>query len=190
MTWVGDLLRAGINAAGSTITFDKPVEFAAATEFKSGITVPDGSFEGDSLALPALKIIQKTVTFADFDEAATSVVLDSGEIVPKGALVLRTLLDNVTKFEGGDVSAATLTLGDSDGAGGTTDADRYNTGTPNVFADADVLDAGVVSGTALHTADAEVALTLGLTGGNGDDLTAGEVTFTIFYLQGVLHAAE
>ena len=139
--------------------------------------------------LPGFRAQQVTVGFADFSAAATTVVFDTPITIPKGAIVLRTLIDNVTKFEGGSVSVATLTLGDSDGSGGTTDPDRYNTGTPSVFADADVLDAGAVSGTALHTADAVVSATLGLTGDNGDDLTAGAATITIFYYLAADHSA-
>lgn len=168
----------------------KPVgDFLLKAEVKGeGSVASDGTLTVTK-ALPSIYAQQIHIGFADFDEAATSVVFDTPITIPKGAIVLRTLIDNVTKFEGGTVSAATLTLGDSDGSGGTTDPDRYNTGTPNVFADADVLDAGAVSGTALHTADAVVSATLDLTGGNGDDLTAGAATITIFYYLAADHSA-
>ena len=172
------VLQGGATAVKLVEDFLLKTEAAAGTE----VITPAPAF-------PALFAQQVALDFSDFNEAATSVVFDTSITIPKGAHVVKSLIDNVTKFEGGDVSAATLVIGDSDGSGGTDDADRYNTGTPDVFADADVLDAGDVSGTALHTADAVVSATLGLTGGNGDDLTAGEATITIFYYLGVDHSA-
>lgn len=145
---------------------------------------------GDSLIIspPCFKVVQFTVTHEDFSDSATSEVIEPGVTIPKGAYVLRTLYDNIVKWEGGSISDAELTVGDSDGSGGTTDPDRYMTGTPDVFQDADVLDAGAVSGTALHTSDADVAVTLNLTGDDCADLTAGSATITIFYLVGVDHS--
>lgn len=183
MSWVGDLLRAGINATGSTIKVNKPIEMT------DTVTVPDRTVTSAKMALPSLQAVQATITYADFDTDSTSVVYDTGMIIPKGAFVQRTLIDSVTKFEGGSVSAATIEIGDSDGSGGTDDVDRYMAASAvDVFQDADVLEAGDVSGTALHDAADEVSVTLELTGDNGDDLTAGEATITIFYYLGVDHS--
>ena len=138
--------------------------------------------------IPALKRAVIDISYADFNKAATTVVFDTGAVIPKGAFILKTLIDEVVKFEGGAISTAVIAVGDSDGSGGTTDPDRYNTGTPNVFQNADVLDAGAVSGTALHTADAEVAVTL-TTSANANALTAGSAKITIFYLQAADHSS-
>lgn len=59
--------------------------------------------------------------------------------LPVGFYVERTQLANITGFAG-DTSAA-ITVGDG------SDVDRYNTGTPSVFATLSRLDLGVASGT-------------------------------------------
>lgn len=59
--------------------------------------------------------------------------------LPVGFFVERTQLANITGFAG-DTSAA-ITVGDG------SDVDRYNTGTPSVFATLSRLDLGVASGT-------------------------------------------
>lgn len=59
--------------------------------------------------------------------------------LPVGFFVERTQLANITGFAG-DTSAA-ITVGDG------SDVDRYNTGTPSVFATLSRLDLGIASGT-------------------------------------------
>ena len=59
--------------------------------------------------------------------------------LPVGFFVERTQLANVTGFAGN--TSAVIIVGDG------SDTDRYNTGTPNVFATISRLDLGVASGT-------------------------------------------
>ena len=186
MTWVGDLLRAGIDSTGNTIKFAKPIQ-APSAAVTGGLAV--GGAATSAEVLPAIRKVQFTVGFADFDVAAESIVFDTGVVIPKGAVFMRTLVDNVVKFEGGSISVATLKIGDSDGSAGTTDDDRYMAAsTLNMFVAADALDAGAASGTLFHSADTEIALTLALTGGNGDDMDAGSVTITVFYYLAADHS--
>lgn len=124
---------------------------------------------------PGLSVIQKTVTLAEFTDGGGAVgTLELDEDIPIGAVVAQTLIDDVTGFIG-DVSCA-LTIGDG------TDVDRYNTGTPSIFTTADAIDAGVVSGTAFHTAAKTPTLTATVNADWGS-VTAGEMTITIFYFK-------
>jgi hypothetical protein len=173
---------------GTTIT-SVAISGDATMANTGALTIAGGAVTSAKMALPNIQSVTFSLSYADFTAIATSETIEVGGTIPKGAFVLRTLIDNVIKFEGGTVSAATLTIGDSDEAGGTTDPDRYNTGTPDVFATADVLDAGAVSGTALHATSSEaVTATLTLTGDNCVNLTAGSARVTIFYLQAVDHS--
>jgi magnesium-transporting ATPase (P-type) len=91
------------------------------------------------------------------------------------AFVQRVTLVNVTGFAG-DVSA-TIQVGD-----GTT-VNRYNTGTPSVFATATAIDTGAVSGTAIHI----IANTVRLTVTTSTDFTlavtngTGQLTVRVYY---------
>lgn len=118
-------------------------------------------------------VICQRVTYDEFTDGGAAVgtlVLDDS--IPLGAFVVRTLIENVTGFAGN--TSAALTVGD-----GST-ADRYNTSTVNVFSTATVLDAGAVSGTALHTAAKNVTLTITVNSDWGL-VTAGALTIKIFY---------
>jgi hypothetical protein len=187
------------NTFRSDVVFSDAVEFSDSVDVSGasltvaagaieGAMIEDGAITSARMAIPNIQSVQFTLSHADFTASATSEILEPGVTIPKGAYVLITLIDDVTKFEGASISAATLVIGDSDGAGGATNPDRYNTGTPDVFADADVLDAGVVSGTALHDDDTDIAVTLTLTAGDCDETSAGAATVTIFYLLGFDHS--
>lgn len=151
-------------------------------------TIGAGKVDTSQMGLPNIQMVQFAVAYDDFSAEAVSEVIEPGVTIPKGAVVIRTSIDSVTKFEGASISAAKLTIGDSDGSGGATVADRYVTGTPDVFQAVDTLDAGAVSGDAHHDDDTDVAVTLTLTAGDCDELTAGAATVTIFYLLAVDHA--
>ncbi len=138
--------------------------------------------DGGELVLPALRAKKFDVTFADFDKSSTTATFETGVTIPKGAFVVKTLVDNVVKFEGGGVTAATMKIGE------TGDDDRYMTGTLNVFQDKDVGDAGDVGGTALHTAAKEVEVELTTTTADCDALTAGSAVITIFYYLAADHS--
>jgi len=121
-----------------------------------------------------LASIQQTVALADFtDGGGTSgtVVLRDG--IPVGALAVQTLIDDVTGFAGN--TSAVLTVGDG------TDADRYNTGAPDVFSTATAVAAGAVSGTALHTTAVNTVTVTVTSATDFSAVTAGEATITIFY---------
>ena len=118
-------------------------------------------------------VITETVLFSDFTDggsAAGTVSLSTA--VPAGAFVTRAYLLDVVKFDGN--TSAVVTIGDG------TDVDRYNTGTPNVFADAVALDMGAPSGVQIHA----LAKTPVVTVTGGSDFTAvsaGAMTVRIFY---------
>lgn len=72
--------------------------------------------------------------------------------IPAGAYVSHVVVRNVTGFAGD--TSATLTIGDG------TDVDRYNTGTPSVFATAAVVAMGNPSGTEDNAAAVTPVLTV------------------------------
>jgi hypothetical protein len=119
-------------------------------------------------------VLQETVSYSDFtDGGSTAGTYTFTDTIPAGARVMGCEIKAITGFTG-DTSAA-ITIGD-----GST-ADRYNTGTPNVFATAAAgVDAGVVSGTAWNA----TAITPVLTVTSNADFTsvaAGQVTVRIYY---------
>lgn len=125
-----------------------------------------------------LRSIKQTFVKADFTDGTAAVgTVVMGAAIPLGAVVTRTLLTDVVAFSG-DTSAVAI-LGDG------TDTDRYNTGTPSLFATAASVDAGAVSGTAYHAA----AITPTLTVTTGSDFTAlpatASVTVTVFFYAAV-----
>lgn len=98
-------------------------------------------------------VIQQRVTVADFTDGGAAVgTLALTNQIPIGAIADEMSVLNVTEFAG-DTSAV-LTVGDG------TDVDRYNTGTPSIFATATAIAIGVPSGTRHHTAAATVTLTV------------------------------
>ena len=130
--------------------------------------------DSDWCALGGMHTIVQRVTYSQFTDGGAAVgTLTLDGTIPAGAYVLRTVVVNVTGFAG-DTSAA-LTVGD-----GTT-ADRYNTSTINVFADAAALDGGAVSGTAIHATAKTPKLTI-TSGSDWGAVTAGALTVKIFYL--------
>ena len=120
--------------------------------------------------------IEQEVVLADFTDgagAAGTMVLD--QPLPIGAYVLNTLVTNVVAFAGD--TTCVLTVGDG------TDADRYNTGTPTIFASANMVDMGVASGSNIHAAAASVTLTA-TAGSDWGDVTGGAFSIRIVYLVG------
>jgi hypothetical protein len=98
------------------------------------------------LAKPRFRVIEETLTAASLvDGTAAEGTKTLTATIPAGAVILRTTVDNIVGFAG-DVSAVIL-LGDG------VDDDRYNTGTPSLFATAAAgVDLGAPSGTAFHSA--------------------------------------
>jgi hypothetical protein len=97
------------------------------------------------------------------------------QAIPVGATVLRTSVTGVGAFLG-DTSAV-LTVGDG------TDVDRYNTGTPSVFAAAVQITAGIPSGVAEHVAAIKPVLTV-TSAADFTAVTAGALTIRILYMVG------
>lgn len=119
---------------------------------------------------------QETVAYSAFtDGGSTAGTYNLKTSIPAGAVFARTLVTGVTGFAG-DTSAV-LTVGDG------TDVDRYNTGTPSVFATAAAgADVGAPSGTLFHS----VAKTPKLTITSGSDfgaVSAGALTVTLFWYE-------
>lgn len=121
-----------------------------------------------------VQCIAETVALADFtDGGGAAGTYQLSQAIPQGALVLNALVVDVTGFTG-DTSAV-LTIGDG------SDADRYNTGTPSVFATANMVAMGAPSGTTIHTAAANVTLTV-TSAADFTSVSAGQLTVKIWYL--------
>lgn len=132
---------------------------------------------GQALTLNGAQLVKKTATvlFSQFTDGGAAVgTYNLPFTIPVGALYLGTAITNVVGFAG-DTSAV-LTLGDG------SDADRYNAGTPNVFASAEGgVAAGVPSGVLYH----DTAKTPKITVTSAADFTsvsAGSVTIEMYYL--------
>lgn len=123
-------------------------------------------------------VIAERVTFDQFTPSTTTGTYLLKEKIPAGAVALRSTVRDVIGFTGGSISTATLTIGDT---AGSPDVDRYNTGTPSVFATASFLDVGAVSGAPFHAAAMEVKLTI-TTSHNFNTATAGALSVAIYYL--------
>ena len=116
------------------------------------------------------------VSFAEFTDGGSAAgTLDLGTSIPAGAVFERTLLTALTGFAG-DTSAV-IQIGDG------TDVDRYNTGTPSVFADASAgADAGAPSGTKFHSTAKTPKVTI-TSGTDWGSVTAGQVAITLFWYE-------
>jgi hypothetical protein len=112
--------------------------------------------------------ISQRITFDDPNWAGSALALNG--TIPVGAAVEKCFVRNVVAFAG--ATSPTITVGDG------TDADRYNTGTPSVGADAAVLPVGMPSGTVEHTAAVTPVVTIADVG----NATAGEATVTLTYI--------
>lgn len=131
----------------------------------------ENTFSVNGLSRFSQRVSRTGDTWTDGGGASGTLVLNG--TIPAGALVVQAHIKDVVGFTG-NVSA-TLTIGDG------TDADRYNTGLPSVFATAAVVPAGAPSGTAYH-ATAVSTITLTLTGSTDfGAITAGAATIEILY---------
>ena len=118
-------------------------------------------------------IIQRVTIVDDFTDgegATGTLVLD--QTLPAGATVVNVKLVNVTGTVG--ESTAVMTVGD-----GST-ADRYNTGTPSIAANAAFIDMGAVTGTAYNLTAISITLTI-TEDDDFTDITAGAFTIYIHY---------
>ena len=134
-------------------------------------------FQKVNSAAPWLIVYQETIAFDSFTDGWWAAgTLELGTSIPEGAIVVQSMIDAVTGFAW-DTSAV-LTIWDG------TDVDRYNTGTPNVFATADHISAGAVSGTAYHAAAKTPVVTV-TSNADFTSVTAWAATITIMYYQAV-----
>lgn len=116
--------------------------------------------------------ISQVVLHSEFtDGGGASGTLDLDEQIPFGALVLSA---RIRVLEASTGTNPTLTIGDG------SDADRYNTGTPDVSSAGEV-DPGVVSGQATHGSDTTVTLTLAEDTDFGS-IDAGRILVEVFFL--------
>lgn len=129
---------------------------------------------GDKMRLVSY---QQTITRAQFtDGGSTSGTKDLNVTIPAGAVFARALITDLTGFAGD--TSATVIIGVTGG-----DTDRYNTGTPSVFATAAAgCDLGAPSGTVWHTAAATPTV---LVTSNADftNVSAGQMTVTLFWYE-------
>lgn len=122
---------------------------------------------------PRLVSYQETIALADFTDGGAAAGTASLNVsIPVGAVFAQALIDDITGFAG-DTSAV-ATIGDG------TDVDRYNTGTPSVFADAAGVAAGAPSGTAYHSAAKTPVVTVTSATDFGA-ITGGQITVTLFW---------
>ena len=131
----------------------------------------DGTFTA-----PNICSVQETVTAAALvDGTGTTGTHTFTSLIPAGAIVTQSTISALTGFAGD--TSATIQIGD-----GST-ADRYSTGTPNVFTTATHISAGAVSGTAYNL----TAITPKITVTSNSDISlvitnaTGTMVITIFY---------
>ncbi|MBW8034708.1 MAG: hypothetical protein FVQ79_03395 [Planctomycetes bacterium] len=121
-----------------------------------------------------LRSYQQVVAFGGFtDGGGAAGTLDLAVSIPAGAVFERVIITAITGFAGD--SSAVLQVGD-----GTT-VDRYNTGSPSIFATAAAgADLGAPSGTRHHSAAKTPRLTV-TAGSDWGAVTAGAATVTLFW---------
>ena len=109
------------------------------------------------------------------DGGSASGTLELSNItIPKGAVAVRAFITDVTGFSGD--TSATIKIGDG------SDADRYNTGTPDVNSDADNVDAGAPSGTKFHSAEKTPKVTI-TSDSDFSSVNAGQATITLSWYE-------
>lgn len=110
------------------------------------ISIPDaGNITVGNVGGYMVRTIAFNLDYDDFTTAGGAVgTATLSTLIPAGARYLDTLITSVTGFTGN--SSAGLRIGDG------SDADRYNTGTINIFTTAATgVDAGTPSGARYHT---------------------------------------
>ena len=159
---------------------NKNVDVLAVADLKlgagAGTSVTATAAEINTLASgTAIKKITQTVLFSEFtDGGATAGTFNLTTQIPVLATVLCSKVKAITGFAG-DTSAV-LTIGDG------TDADRYNTGTLDVFSTlANGIATGIPSGVQYHDTAKTVTLTV-TTNADFTSVNAGSLTVEIDYI--------
>jgi len=142
---------------------------------KPYIKLTEAGGDGDWVPLGGVHVIQERVLYSQFTDgagASGTYTLTNGTI-PAGATVLNCNVYDVTGFTG--TTTCVLTVGDG------TDVDRYNTGTPSIFATAAVVPMGAPSGTTYHSEAKSIVLTA-TEDNDWGDVTAGALTIRLTYV--------
>lgn len=156
--------------AGSVYMYREIGDFA-----KPYIKLTEAGGDGDWVPLGGVHVIQERVLYSQFTDgagASGTYTLTNGTI-PAGATVLNCNVYDVTGFTG--TTTCVLTVGDG------TDVDRYNTGTPSIFATAAVVPMGAPSGTTYHSGAKSIVLTA-TEDNDWGDVTAGALTIRLTYV--------
>lgn len=140
------------------------------------LEVPAGGLTMGGAVQGSIVKFSQTIPLASFTDgggASGTFAITAGTI-PAGAYFLCCLATAVTGFAGD--SSATVIIGDG------TDTDRYNTGTPSVFATAaNGVSLGDPSGTRYHTAAVAPVVTV-TSGSDFGSVTAGSIALEFYYL--------
>jgi hypothetical protein len=147
----------------------------AAQDVSMGTLIQTMQTDIETIEGIGLTELSETVTYDQFTDGGAAVgTFVTSMVIPAGATVLYSAIKAVVGFAGD--TSATIQIGD-----GTTVA-RYSTGTPSVFTTAaNGVSAGAVSGTAYHTAEKTVKLTI-TTATDWTAVSAGSVTVSVYYL--------
>lgn len=123
----------------------------------------------------SIHFFTQTVAFDDFtDGGGAAGTLQMDDSIPAGAIFLYSKVLVPAGFAG-DTSAV-LTIGDG------SDVDRYNTGTPSVFATAATgVEMGDPSGSQFHATAVQPTLTV-TSGSDFGSVSAGQLTVSMFYI--------
>jgi hypothetical protein len=123
----------------------------------------------------AVNSISQTVDYDDFTDGGAAVgTLQMDDSIPAGAIFLYSKVAVPAGFVG-DTSAV-LIIGDG------SDTDRYNTGTPSVFATAATgVEMGAPSGNQFHTAAVQPTLTV-TTDSDFSSVSGGTLVVTLYYI--------
>lgn len=146
---------------GYRSTSDCDVELFTPTEFGAGVEIG---------------VVSQAVTYSQFtDGGSTLGTLTMTDYVPAGAILIGSKV-LVTAGFAGDTSAV-LTISDG------SDVDRFNTGTPSVFATAATgIETGVPSGNKLITTAVQPILRV-TSGADFTAVNAGAMTVHVYYLR-------
>ncbi len=173
------IARNGSNADFANLTASGTLAVTGASTLTGAVTASAGltvsAVSGVTTVGPLVKLAE-VVAFDDFTDGGATVGTYDITVgtIPAGATFLYAAVTAITGFAG-DTSAV-ITIGDG------TDADRYNTGTPDVFSTlANGVTVGAPSGVLYHDAAKTVTLTV-TTAADFTSVSAGSVTVELFYL--------
>jgi len=151
--------------------FSDPTDLKDVTATAAELNQLDGTTLTAGLGLVK---VTETAAFGDFtDNEDTTGTFEFSTDIPIGATFIGAAITAVVGFAGD--TTAVITIGDG------TDVDRYNAGTPNVFATAaNGVAAGVPSGVLYHAA-AKTPTLIVTVATDFTAVSAGSVTIELFY---------